>query len=113
MAALDSGHVSGAVLDVFDTEPLPEDHPAWTHPRITITPHVASLASRRARVDYVVSAIGAFERGEALPNLYDPVRGVLRGSVTTRPMSIPWAGYRETACEDAPIVPLYLPWQRQ
>lgn len=75
MAALESGHVSGAVLDVFDTEPLPPDHPAWTHPRITVTPHMASMASRQARVRYVAAVIDAFERGEALPNLYDPVRG--------------------------------------
>lgn len=75
IAALDSGHLGGAVLDVFETEPLPADHPAWTHPRITITPHVASLASRRARARYAVAVIEAFERGEALPNLYDPVRG--------------------------------------
>jgi glyoxylate/hydroxypyruvate reductase len=75
IAALDSGRLSGAVLDVFETEPLPADHPAWTHPRITITPHLASLASRKARVRYAAAVIEAFERGEALPNLYDPVRG--------------------------------------
>ena len=75
VAALDSGHVSAAVLDVFDEEPLPPSHPAWAHPRITVTPHMASLASRRARARYVVDAIARFERGEALPNLYDPERG--------------------------------------
>ena len=75
LAALDAGHLSGAVLDVFDTEPLPPEHPVWAHPRVIVTPHVASLASRRARAAYVAEAIAAFERGEAPPNLYDPARG--------------------------------------
>ena len=75
LAALDSGHLAGAVLDVFDTEPLPPDSPVWAHPKIIITPHIASLASRPARVNYVANAIAAFERGDAPPNLYDPDRG--------------------------------------
>lgn len=75
LAALDSGHLSGAVLDVFDPEPLPPDSPAWTHPRLTVTPHVASLPSRRERARYVADCIARFERGETLPHLYDPVRG--------------------------------------
>jgi len=75
IAALDSGHLIGAVLDVFETEPLPADHPAWSHPGIIVTPHLASLASRPARARYVAEAIAAFERGETPPNLYDPMRG--------------------------------------
>ncbi|CCD96127.1 putative 2-hydroxyacid dehydrogenase [Bradyrhizobium sp. ORS 375] len=43
LAALDRGHLSGAVLDVTDPEPLPSDHPLWRHPRVLITPHVASV----------------------------------------------------------------------
>lgn len=43
IAALDSGHMSGASLDVFETEPLPKDHPLWSHPNVMITPHVASV----------------------------------------------------------------------
>lgn len=46
LAAIDAGHISGASLDVFETEPLPPDHPLWTHPRILITPHVASIPER-------------------------------------------------------------------
>lgn len=75
LQALDRGHLSVAFLDVFDVEPLPVDSPAWTHPKVIVTPHLASLASRAARVRYVVDVIAAFERGEALPNLYDVSRG--------------------------------------
>lgn len=42
LAAAESGHLGHAVLDVFRTEPLPADHPFWTHPRITVTPHIAA-----------------------------------------------------------------------
>jgi glyoxylate/hydroxypyruvate reductase A len=47
IAALDYGHIAGATLDVFVPEPLPAEHPYWTHPKITLTPHVASLTNPR------------------------------------------------------------------
>lgn len=75
IAALDTGHIRGAVLDVFDPEPLPADNPAWTHPAIIVTPHVASFGSRRVRARHVARQIAAFEAGEALTGLYDPARG--------------------------------------
>jgi glyoxylate/hydroxypyruvate reductase A len=75
LAALDAGHLSGAVLDVFDVEPLASSDPAWVHPKVIVTPHLASLASRPARVRYVAEAIAAFERGETPPNVFDPRRG--------------------------------------
>ena len=75
LAALDAGRLSGAVLDVFETEPLPGDAAVWAHPRVIVTPHVASLASRRARAGYVAEAIEAFEQGVSAPRLYNPVRG--------------------------------------
>jgi len=75
LEGLESGHLSGAVLDVFEPEPLPADSPLWRHPKIIVSPHVASVASRRARAHYVAEVIAAFERGETLPNCYDPVKG--------------------------------------
>lgn len=75
IAALDSGRLSGAVLDVFDPEPLPPESPAWAHPRIAVTPHVGSLPSRLERARYVADCIARLERGEPLPNVYDPERG--------------------------------------
>lgn len=75
IAALDSGQLSGAVLDVFETEPLPAEQAIWTHPKAIVTPHIASLPSRRERAEHVARAIAAHERGEPLRNLYDHDRG--------------------------------------
>ncbi len=75
LAALDSGQLSGAVLDVFEPEPLPAGHPLWAHPKAIVTPHVASLPSRMERAGFVARSIAGFERGEPLPNLFDPARG--------------------------------------
>jgi glyoxylate/hydroxypyruvate reductase A len=75
IAALDAGHIAGAMLDVFDPEPLPADHPAWAHPKIIVTPHIASFGSRLERAQQVARAIAALEAGEALPGLYRPERG--------------------------------------
>jgi glyoxylate/hydroxypyruvate reductase len=75
LAALDSGQLSGTVLDVFEPEPLPADHPLWAHPKAIVTPHVASLPSRAERAGFVARTIAGFERGEPLPNLFDPARG--------------------------------------
>lgn len=75
IAALDSGHIAGAVLDVFRSEPLSADSPLWRHPRITVTPHIASTPTRRGKVEFVANCIAAFEAGKPLPNVFDPVRG--------------------------------------
>lgn len=75
LAALDSGALSGAVLDVTDPEPLPAGHPFWSHPRILLTPHNASMTSPDTAVDFVLDVIARHRRGEDLPGLVDRRRG--------------------------------------
>ncbi len=75
LAALDGGKLSAATLDVFRTEPLPADHPFWTHPAVTITPHVASVADPRTVVEQVAENIRRSRAGEPLIDVVDPSVG--------------------------------------
>lgn len=75
LALLDSGHLSGATLDVFATEPLPAGHPFWHHPRVTVTPHTAARTLRDESIAQIVGKIQALERGEPIRGVVDPVRG--------------------------------------
>ena len=75
IAALDSGHLSGATLDVFETEPLPEASPIWKHPKIIATPHIAAITSPLAAARSIVNGIATIERGEAPGNVVDMARG--------------------------------------
>ncbi len=75
VAALNDGTLGGVTLDVFNTEPLPTDHPLWSHPKATITPHNAADSDPDAVSDYVVAQINARERGEPLQNVVDRARG--------------------------------------
>jgi glyoxylate/hydroxypyruvate reductase A len=75
LAALDSAQLSAAVLDVFQTEPLPPSHPIWRHPRIVVTPHIAADTHPATAVAAVVQAIGEFEAGVPLTNLVDLDKG--------------------------------------
>jgi glyoxylate/hydroxypyruvate reductase A len=75
LALLDSGHLSGAALDVFATEPLPAGHPFWRHPRITVTPHTAARTLRDESIAQIAGKILALERGEPIRGVVDPARG--------------------------------------
>lgn len=69
LAALASGQVSQAVLDVFHAEPLASDHPFWAHPQVTVLPHVAALTDERSAAAVVAANIGALARGAPLAHL--------------------------------------------
>jgi len=75
IAALDSNHLSGATLDVFETEPLPEASPLWEHPKITATPHVAGLTDPKEAARFVIEGMTKIESGGKLENLVDFERG--------------------------------------
>jgi len=75
IAALDSGHLSGAVLDVFQTEPLPADSPIWPHPKITATPHIAGITDPRMALAYVADCVARCEEGRPLENIVDLSKG--------------------------------------
>jgi glyoxylate/hydroxypyruvate reductase A len=74
VAALDSGELKAATLDVFETEPLPQDSPLWSHPRVTVTPHNSATSNPDAIAASIARQIRAFERGEALRNVVNPAR---------------------------------------
>jgi len=75
LALLDSGHLAGATLDVFRTEPLSAGHPFWTHPRIVATPHTSARTLRDESIAQIAGKIGALQRGEAIAGVVDPGRG--------------------------------------
>ena len=75
VAALDSGHLAGATLDVFQTEPLPETSPLWKHPKVTVTPHIAAISDPAVAAGFVVDGIARAERGERHANTVDLDRG--------------------------------------
>jgi len=75
IAALDSGHIAGATLDVFGDEPLSEDHPFWGHPKVAMTPHVASRMSAETIADEVVGTLRRIAAGETPENTVDLERG--------------------------------------
>ena len=75
IALIDSGHVAGATLDVFRTEPLPAGHPFWTHPKITATPHTSARTMRVESAAQIVGKILAMERGERVAGIVDLQRG--------------------------------------
>jgi glyoxylate/hydroxypyruvate reductase A len=75
LALLDSGHVQRATLDVFRQEPLPADHPFWTHPNVTITPHVAAMSLQEETVAQIAGKIKRYISAEPLTGVVMRDRG--------------------------------------
>ncbi len=75
LAALETGHLAGAALDVFAAEPLPPEHPFWDHPAIRITPHEACEASPRAVARTLLATAEAVREGRMPPDTVDVARG--------------------------------------
>lgn len=75
LAALASGRLSVAVLDVFRDEPLPASHAFWHHPRIVVTPHVAAATHPPTAAPIILDNIRRFEAGRPLLNRVDPAQG--------------------------------------
>lgn len=75
LAALDAGRLRHAVLDVFQTEPLPAGHAFWSHPRVTVLPHAAAQTDPRSAARVVAANLRAWRAGRPLANLVDRQRG--------------------------------------
>jgi glyoxylate/hydroxypyruvate reductase A len=72
---LDRGHIAGAALDVFRQEPLPPDHPFWSHPKVRITPHVSAITVIGPSARQVAAKVRSLERGESVSGVVDRSRG--------------------------------------
>ncbi|MEH6831867.1 MAG: glyoxylate/hydroxypyruvate reductase A [Sulfitobacter sp.] len=75
IAALDSGQIAHATLDVFRTEPLPKEHPFWAHPQVTVTPHIAAETRASTASEVIVENIKRGEQGAPFINLVDRTLG--------------------------------------
>jgi len=75
LRALDEGHLAEAVLDVTDPEPLPASDALWSHPRVRITPHIASMTQARTAARVVIDNLRRYARSEPLVGLIDRARG--------------------------------------
>lgn len=75
LAALDSAHLAHAVLDVFHSEPLPAGHPYWSHPRVTVLPHVAAQTDPHSASQVVAANVQALFEGRPLAHLVDRASG--------------------------------------
>jgi glyoxylate/hydroxypyruvate reductase len=75
LQALGAGHLSHAVLDVFRQEPLPADHPFWSHPQVTVLPHVAATTDPESAAPLALQNVAAFRAGRPLTGLVSRSRG--------------------------------------
>ncbi len=72
---IDSGHLSGAALDVFNEEPLPEEHPFWKHQKVRITPHIATITKPELVVSQIIENYERMMDEEPLKNVVEMDRG--------------------------------------
>lgn len=75
LAALTSGKIKAAMLDVFATEPLPADSPLWGHPRIAITPHIAAMTHPSEAIAFIAETINIIEQGKEAGGKVSIIRG--------------------------------------
>lgn len=75
LRALDTGRVAHATLDVFDVEPLPADHPFWPHPKVTVTPHIASTTRPETASEVIAQQIVRGEAGDPFLHVVDRSAG--------------------------------------
>ena len=75
LALIDSGHLAGATLDVFQAEPLAPGHAFWTHPRIRVTPHVSAQTLEGDSLAQIAGKIQALEQGQSVAGIVDLARG--------------------------------------
>ncbi|GAB3202448.1 glyoxylate/hydroxypyruvate reductase A [Pontibacter aydingkolensis] len=72
---LDKGQLAGASLDVFRTEPLPKEHPFWEHPKIDVTPHIASVTNPASAAKQILQNYDRLTMGEPLINIVSRTKG--------------------------------------
>lgn len=75
LQALDDGQLGNAILDVCEPEPLPPDHPFWTHPKVVLTPHIASMTQPETAVEAILDNIRRHQAGLSMNGLVDRTRG--------------------------------------
>jgi glyoxylate/hydroxypyruvate reductase A len=75
LQALDEGKVGNAILDVCEPEPLPSDHPFWTHPKVMLTPHIASMTQPETAVEAMIDNLRRHRDGLPMIGLVDRARG--------------------------------------
>jgi glyoxylate/hydroxypyruvate reductase A len=75
LTALTAGLLRHATMDVYDVEPLPPDDPHWTHPRVTVTPHIASVTRPKTASQSIIAQIARHQRGEPFLHIVDRTRG--------------------------------------
>jgi len=69
LALIDSGHLQGALLDVFREEPLPAGHPYWRHPKVRVTPHIAAISLEEETVAQILGKLEQLQAGQAISGI--------------------------------------------